>query len=64
MKKLKSKALEKTFCNNIKEVFDSEELAETSSIRYSKQIDHFQNELKTKGKVIHQLLESLSKLNN
>ena len=45
--------------NNIKEIFDSEftifkskceELVQTSSVRYNKQIDHLQNELKTKDK--------------
>ena len=47
--------------NNIKEIFESkftifkskyEELVQTSSIRYNKQIDHLQNELKTKEKII------------
>ena len=45
--------------NNIKEILDSEftifkskceELVQTSSVRYNKQIDHLQNELKTKDK--------------
>ena len=47
--------------NNIKEIFDSEftifkskceKLVQTSSVRCNKQIDHFQNELKTKNKII------------
>ena len=59
--------------NNIKEIFDSEftifkskceELVQTSSVRYNKQIDHLQNELKTKDKIIDQLLKSLSSLTN
>ena len=59
--------------NNIKEIFESkftifkskyEELVQTSSIRYNKQIDHLQNELKTKDKIIDQLLKSLSSLTN
>ena len=58
--------------NNIKEIFDSEftifkskceELVQTSSVRYNKQIDHLQNEL-TKEKIIDQLLKSLSSLSN
>ena len=48
-------------CNNVKEIFDSkftifkskfEELAQTSSVRYNKQTEHLQNELKTKDKII------------
>ena len=59
--------------NIIKEIFDSEftifkskceELVQTSSVRYNKQIDHLQNELKTKDKIIDQLLKSLSSLTN
>ena len=59
--------------DNSKEIFDSEfaifkskceELVQTSSVRYSKQIDHLQNELKTKNKIIEQLLKSLSSLTN
>ena len=59
--------------NNIKEIFDSEftifkskceELVQTSSVRYNKQIDHLQNELKTKDKIIDQLLKSLISLTN
>ena len=59
--------------NNIKEIFDSEftifkskceELAEISPVWYKKQIDHLQNELKTKDKIIDQLLKSLSCLTN
>ena len=59
--------------NNIKEIFDSEftifkskceELVQTSSVRYNKQIDHLQNELKTKDKIIDQLLKSLGSLTN
>ena len=58
--------------NNIKEIFDSEftifkskceELVQTSSVRYNKQIDHLQNEL-MKEKIIDQLLKSLSSLTN
>ena len=57
--------------NNIKEIFDSdptiskskcEELVQTMSVRYNKQIDHLQNKLKTKDKIINQLLKSLSSL--
>ena len=40
-----------------------EALIQTSSLRYSK-IDHLQNELKTKDKIIDQLLKSLSSLTN
>ena len=59
--------------NNSNEIFDSEftifkskceELVQTSSVRYNKQIDHLQNELKTKDKIIDQLLKSLSSLTN
>ena len=59
--------------NNIKEIFESkftifkskyEELVQTSSIRYNKQVDHLQNELKTKDKIIVQLLKSLRGLTN
>ena len=59
--------------NNIEEIFDSkftifksecEELVQTSSVRYNKQIDYLQNELKTKDKVIDQILKSLSSLTN
>ena len=77
MKKLKPEVLKKTFKqklqNNIKEIFDSkftifkskcEELVQTLSVRYNKQIDHLQNELKTKDKIIDQLLKSLSSLTN
>ena len=77
MKKLKLKVLKKTFYkitrNNIKEIFDSEftifkskceELVQTSSVRYNKQIDHLQNELKMKDKIIDQLLKSFSSLTN
>ena len=57
--------------NNIKEIFDSEftifkskceELVQTSSVRYNKQIDHLQNELKTNDNITGQLLKSLSSL--
>ena len=53
--------------NKIKEIFDNEftifkskceELQETLSVRYNKQIHHFQKELKTKGRIIDQLLKS------
>ena len=59
--------------NNIKEIFDSEftifkskceELVQTSSVRYNKQIDHLLNEFKTKDKITDQLLKSLSSLIN
>ena len=59
--------------NNIEEIFDSEftifkskceELVQTLSVRYNKQIDYLQNELKTKDKIIDQLLKSLSSLTN
>ena len=59
--------------NNIKEIFESkftifkskyEELVQTSSIRYNKQIDHLQNELKTKEKIIDQLSKPLRGLTN
>ena len=51
--------------NNIKKIFDSEftifkskceELVQASSVRCYKQIYHLQNELKTKDKIIDQLL--------
>ena len=57
--------------NDIKEKFDSEftmfkfkceELVQTLSVRYNKQIDDLQSELKTKDKTIDQLLKSLSSL--
>ena len=77
MKKLKPEVLKKTFKqklqNNIKEIFDSkftifkskcEELVQTLSVRYNKQIDYLQNELKTKNKIIDQLLKPLSSLTN
>ena len=57
--------------NNIKEICDSEltifkskceELVQTLSVMQNKQIDHLQNELKTKDKIIDQLLKSLSQL--
>ena len=57
--------------NNFKEIFDSEftifkskceKLVQKSSVRYNKQINHLQNELKTKDKIIDQLLKSLSSL--
>ena len=59
--------------NNIKEIFDSEftnfkskceKMVQTLSVRYSKQIDHWQNELKMKEKIFDQLLKSLSTLTN
>ena len=55
----------------IKELFDNEftifkskreELVETSSLRYNKQIDHLQNEIKSKDKIIDQLIISLTNL--
>ena len=78
MKKLKSKVLKKTFCKicvitYIKEIFDSKitifkskckELVQKLSVSYNKQINHLQNELKPKEKVIDQLLKSLSSLTN
>ena len=57
--------------NNIKEICDSEltifkskceELVQTLSVMQDKQIDHLQNELKTKDKIIDQLLKSLAQL--
>ena len=47
-------------------IFESkcEELRETSSVSRSKQINHFQNELKTKDKTIDQFLMLLSNLAN
>ena len=59
--------------NNINEIFDSkftifkskcQELVQTLSVGYNKQIDHLQNELKTKDKIIDQLLKSLSSITN
>ena len=41
-----------------------EELVQTLSVRYNKQIDHLQNELKTKDKIIDQLVKSLISLTN
>ena len=60
-------------CNNVKEIFDCkftifkskfEELAQRSSVRYNKQTEHLQNELKTKDKIIDWLLKSLNSLAN
>ena len=57
--------------NNIREIFDSEftifkfkceDVEQTSSVRYNKQIDHLQNELRTKVKIIDQLLKSFRSL--
>ena len=57
--------------NDIKEKFDSEftifkskceELVQTPSVRNNKQIDDLHSELKTKDKIIDQLLKSLSSL--
>ena len=75
--KIKVESLKKNILqnlrNNIKEIIDSEftifktkweELVQTSSVRYNKQIHHLKNELKTKDKVIDQLLNSLSSLTN
>ena len=59
--------------NNIKEIFDSkfttlkskcEELVQLSSGRYKEHLDHLQNELKTKNKIIDKLLKLLSSLTN
>ena len=63
--KIKVESLKKNILqnlrNNIKEIIDSEftifktkweELVQTSSVRYNKQIHHLKNELKTKDKVI------------
>ena len=59
--------------NNINEIFDSkftilkskcEELIQTSSVRYKKQIYHLQNKLKAKDKIIEQFLNSFSSLIN
>ena len=59
--------------NNIKGIFESEftifkskceDLVQTSSVRYNKQIDHLQNELKLKEKIIDKLLKSLRNLTN
>ena len=61
------------FRKNIKEIFDSEfttfkskcdEFSEMSSVRYSKQIDHLQNELKRKDKITDEPLKSFSNLIN
>ena len=58
-------------CNTIQEKLNSEftnfkskceELVQTYSVSHNKQIDHLQNELKTNGKIIDQLLKSLSSL--
>ena len=55
----------KNLRHNIEELFDNEftifiskceELVETSSLRYNKQIDHLQNEIKSKDKIIDQLI--------
>ena len=63
----------KNLRHNIKELFDNEftifkskceELVETPSLRYNKQIDHLQNEIKSKDKIIDQLLISLTNLTN
>ena len=63
----------KNLRHNIKELFDNEftifkskceELVETSSLRYNKQIDHLQNEIKSKDKIIDQLIISLTNLTN
>ena len=59
--------------NNIRGIFESEftifkskceDLVQTTSVRYNKQIDHLQNELKVKEKIIDQLLKSLRNLTN
>ena len=59
--------------NNIRGIFESEftifkskceDLVQTTSVRYNKQIDHLQNELKLKEKIIDQLLKSLRNLTN
>ena len=76
--KVKSKSFKKQFRKNCvitlcMEIFDikfvtfeskREELVETSLVRCSKQIDHLQIELKTKGKMIRQFLILLSNLAN
>ena len=63
----------KNLRHNIKELFDNEftifkskceELVETSSLRYNKQIDHLQNKIKSKDKIIDQLIISLTNLTN
>ena len=41
-----------------------EGLVQISTVRYNKQIDHLQNELKKKNKIIYQLLKSLSSITN
>ena len=60
-------------CNNIKEIFDikfatfkskCEELGETSSVTYNKEIDNLQNELQTKDKMIDQFLMLRSNIAN
>ena len=57
----------------VQEIFDSEftilkskyeELVQTSSFRYKQQIDQLKNELKTKDKIIDQLLKPLRSLTN
>ena len=54
---------------NIREIFDyeftilkfkCEDVEQTSSVRYNKQIDHLQNELRTKVKIIDQLFKVTS----
>ena len=75
--KIKVKSFEENILqnlrNNIRGIFDSEftifkskceDLVQTSSVRYNKQIDHLQNELKLKEKIIDQLLKSLRNLTN
>ena len=75
--KNKSKSFKETIlqnlCNNTKEIFDikfatfkskCEEQGEMSSVRCNKQIEHLQNELKTKDKMIDQFLMLLSNLAN
>ena len=58
-------------CNTTQEKLDSEftnfkskceELVKTQSVSHNKQIDHLQNEFKTKNKIIDQLLKSFSRL--
>ena len=75
--KIKVKSFEENILqnlrNNIRGIFDSEftifkskceDLVQASSVRYNKQIDHLQNELKLKEKIIDQLLKSLRNLTN
>ena len=59
--------------NNIREIFDyeltifkfkCEDVEQTSSVRYNKQIDHLQNELRTKVKIIDQLFKVTSQSNS